>query len=174
MEIIRDLLTFIAVMFALCIVLIIVVSNLSDQNPLKRILTALSYRVGATLLAGAVAVPVEPIPGLDVLYDIGVPLALIWYWFTFFRDALQRSRAGHVNRNERIISGLVLSFVEPPRERQTLATPRLEPVIDAFETLASKVVRLSGATRATFVDPVHPVHQCGAVYAWTVAAKRQR
>src|SRR4029078_11881829 len=89
MEIIRDLLVFIAAMFAMCIVLIIVVSNLPDQNPLKLILTALSYRVGATLLAGAVAVPIEPIPGLDVLYDLAVPIALIWYWFTFFRDALR-------------------------------------------------------------------------------------
>ena len=89
MEIIRDLLIFIAAMFAMCIVLIIVVSNLPDQNPLKRILTALSYRIGATLLAGAVAVPVEPIPGLDVLYDLAVPIVLIWYWFTFFRDALR-------------------------------------------------------------------------------------
>lgn len=89
MEIIRDLLIFIAAMFAMCVVLIVVVSILPDQNPLKRILTALSYRVGATLLAGAVAVPVEPIPGLDVLYDLAVPIALIWYWFTFFRDALR-------------------------------------------------------------------------------------
>ena len=88
MEIIRDLLIFIAVMFALCIALIVVVSRLPDDNPLKRILTALSYRVGATLAAGALAVPVEPIPGLDVLYDIAVPIALIWYWFTLFRDAL--------------------------------------------------------------------------------------
>src|SRR5512140_994644 len=91
MEIVRDFLVFIAVMFAMCMVLIIVVSNLPDQNPLKRILTALSYRVGATLLAGAVAVPIEPIPGLDVLYDLAVPIALSWYWFTFFRDALRSS-----------------------------------------------------------------------------------
>ncbi len=68
-EIIRDLLIFVAVMFALFIVLLVVVSKMPDDNPLKRILRALSYRVGATLAAGVVAVPVEPIPGLDVLYD---------------------------------------------------------------------------------------------------------
>jgi hypothetical protein len=89
MEIIRDLLIFIGAMFALCIVLIIVVSRLPDENPLKRLLNALTYRVGATLLAGVVAVPVEPIPGLDVLYDLAVPVALVWYWFTFFRDAIR-------------------------------------------------------------------------------------
>jgi hypothetical protein len=97
MELIRDLLIFIAVMFALCIVLIFVVANLPDENPLKRMLNALTYRVGATLLAGAVAVPIEPIPGLDVLYDVAVPIALIWYWFTFFRDALTPSPTGHAD-----------------------------------------------------------------------------
>jgi len=65
------------------------VSSLPDHNPLKRILTALSYRMGATVLAGVVAVPVEPIPGLDVIYDLAVPIALIWYWLTFFRDAVR-------------------------------------------------------------------------------------
>ena len=107
MEIIRDLLTFIAAMFAMCIVLIIVVSNLPAQNPLKRVLTALSYRIGATLLAGAVAVPVEPIPGLDVLYDLAVPVALIWYWFTFFRAALRSpTMASPPSLNHKRISAL--------------------------------------------------------------------
>jgi hypothetical protein len=91
MDIIRDLLIFIAVMFALCIVLIVVISNLPDDNPLKRLLTAFTYRMGATLVAGVVAVPIEPIPGLDVVYDLAVPVALIWHWFTFFRDALRSS-----------------------------------------------------------------------------------
>src|SRR5215469_13162701 len=85
-EIIRDLLIFVVAMTALLIVLIVVVSKLPNDNPLKRILTALSYRIGATAAAGAVAIPLEPIPGIDVAYDIGVPIALIWYWYTFFRD----------------------------------------------------------------------------------------
>ena len=97
MDIIRDLLIFIAVMFALCIVLIVVVSRLPDANPLKRLLTAFTYRMGATLVAGVVAVPVEPIPGLDVLYDLAVPVALIWYWFTFFRDAMRSTAKGRAN-----------------------------------------------------------------------------
>ena len=53
---------------------------------MKRVLTALSYRLGATLTAGALAIPLEPIPGIDALYDIGVPIVLIWYWFTFFKN----------------------------------------------------------------------------------------
>jgi hypothetical protein len=43
----------------------------SEANPLKRTLIALCYRLGATLAAGAVAIPLEPIPGIDLLYDIG-------------------------------------------------------------------------------------------------------
>jgi len=76
-EIIRDLLIFVAVMTALLIALIIVVSNMPDSNPLKRLLTALTYRVGATVAAGAVAIPIEPIPGIDALYDFAVPILLI-------------------------------------------------------------------------------------------------
>ena len=86
-EIIRDLLIFVVAMTALLIILVVVISKMPDSNPLKRLLTALSYRLGATLAAGAVAIPLEPIPGIDALYDIGAPIALIWYWFTFFRDA---------------------------------------------------------------------------------------
>jgi hypothetical protein len=92
-EIIRDLLIFVVAMTALLIILIVVVSKMPDTNPLKRLLTALSYRLGATVAAGAVAIPLEPIPGIDTLYDIGVPIALIWYWFTFFRDAYRTHAA---------------------------------------------------------------------------------
>jgi hypothetical protein len=102
-DIIRDLLIFVAVMFALLITLVVVISKMPADNPLKRILTALSYRVGATLAAGAVAIPIEPIPVIDVLYDVGVPAILIWYWYTFFRDA--RSSGGppsSANRTLRI------------------------------------------------------------------------
>jgi hypothetical protein len=84
-EIVRDLLIFVAVMTALLIVLIVAIARLPNDNPLKRILTALSFRVGATAAAGALAIPVEPIPGLDVAYDVGVPIALILYWLSFFR-----------------------------------------------------------------------------------------
>jgi hypothetical protein len=89
-EIVRDLLIFVAVMTAMLIVLVVAVSKMPDSNPLKRLLTALAYRVGATAAAGALAIPVEPIPGIDALYDIAVPILLLWYWFTFFRDAFLR------------------------------------------------------------------------------------
>ena len=62
-EIIRDLLIFVAVMAGLLVALIVVVSKMPDNNPLKRLLTALTYRVRATAAAGALAIPIEPIPG---------------------------------------------------------------------------------------------------------------
>ena len=86
-EVIRDLLIFVGVIAALLIAFIVVISMMPNTNPLKQVLTALCYRLGATLAAGAVAIPLEPIPGIDLLYDIGVPIVLIWYWYTFFRDA---------------------------------------------------------------------------------------
>jgi len=81
-EIIRDLLIFVGVIAALLIALLVIVSKMPDT-----VLTALSYRLGATLAAGALAIPLEPIPGIDALYDIGVPIVLVWYWFTFFKNA---------------------------------------------------------------------------------------
>jgi hypothetical protein len=89
-EIIRDLLIFVAVMTGLLVVLVVMVSKMPDTNPLKRLLTALTYRVGATAAAGALAIPIEPVPGLDAAYDVAVPILLIWYWFTFFRDVFFR------------------------------------------------------------------------------------
>jgi hypothetical protein len=76
-EITRDLLIFVGVIAALLVALIVVASKMPNTNPLKRTLTALCYRLAATLAAGAVAIPLEPIPGIDLFYDIGVPIVLI-------------------------------------------------------------------------------------------------
>ena len=84
--IIRDLLIFVVAMSALLAALLVVVSRMPDENPLKRMMVALSYRVGATAAAGMIAIPATPIPGLDAVIDIGAPIALLWYWWTFFRD----------------------------------------------------------------------------------------
>jgi hypothetical protein len=42
---------------------------------------------GVTAAAGLVAIPVEPIPGIDFLYDILVPVGQIIYWIMFFKRA---------------------------------------------------------------------------------------
>ncbi|HEY2527083.1 MAG TPA: hypothetical protein VGJ20_03890 [Xanthobacteraceae bacterium] len=103
--IIRDLLIFVGVVAALLVAFIVVVSNLPNTNPLKRVLTALCYRLAATLAAGAVAIPLETVPGIDLLYDIGVPLILLWYWFTFFRDARHMTSESSPPNQKRITFG---------------------------------------------------------------------
>ena len=110
-EIIRDLLIFVGFIAALLIALIVVVSKLPDTNPLKRLLTALCYRLGATLAAGAIAIPLEPIPGIDLAYDVVVPIALIWYWFTFFKDA-RRTMSAHTKPESRYLSPIQVSDAE--------------------------------------------------------------
>jgi len=92
-QIIRDLLIFTVVMFLLMIGMIATIFRLPSDNPLKRILTAFTYRVGASFGAGLLAIPIEPVPGLDVLYDVAAPLGLLYFWYTFFRDLARGHQA---------------------------------------------------------------------------------
>jgi glucan phosphoethanolaminetransferase (alkaline phosphatase superfamily) len=82
-QIVRDLLIFVGVCLALLVVLLIVVARLPRDNPLRQLLSELCRHLAVTLVAGAVAIPIEPIPGLDVAYDTVVPLALLYYWGRF-------------------------------------------------------------------------------------------
>lgn len=100
-HIFRDLLIFVAVMTALLIVLIVIVSLLPERNPLKRVFSALSYRVGATAALGALALPMEPIPGIGEIYDVGAPILLLWYWYTFFRDLRHPAAVPAIPSNSR-------------------------------------------------------------------------
>ena len=84
-EIIRDLLIVVGVMALLLVGLLVVLARMPGANPLKRLLIALTYRIGATLAAGAFAIPLEPVPGLDIAYDVGVPVLLLLYWASFFK-----------------------------------------------------------------------------------------
>jgi hypothetical protein len=86
-RIIRDLLVFVVAMSVVLAALMVIISRMPNDNPLKRIMVALSYRVGATAAAGMLVIPSTPIPGLDAVIDIGAPIALLRYWWTFFRDA---------------------------------------------------------------------------------------
>jgi hypothetical protein len=86
-RIIRDLLIFVVAMTVVLGALLVIISRMPNDNPLKRVLVALSCRVGATAAAGMLVIPATPIPGLDAVIDIGAPIALLWYWWTFFRDA---------------------------------------------------------------------------------------
>ncbi len=59
-RIVDDLLIFIGAMVVLCAILLVIIARLPAGNPLKRILVALCYRMAATLGAGIVAIPIEP------------------------------------------------------------------------------------------------------------------
>jgi hypothetical protein len=84
--IVGDLLLFIIVMLGLLIGLLVWMARLPPDNPVRRILHALALRVGAMLGAGTVAIPVQPIPGIDVAYDLALPALVIYLAFTFFRE----------------------------------------------------------------------------------------
>lgn len=75
----------VVVLVAVFAVLFVVVSRMSPENPLRQVLNLLLVRLGITAAAGALAIPIEPIPGLDVLYDIGAPVFVVYCWYTFFR-----------------------------------------------------------------------------------------
>ena len=74
-RIIRDLLVFVVAMTVVLSALIVIISRMPNDNPLKWVLVALGYRVGATAAAGMLVIPAIPIPGLDAIVDFGAPLA---------------------------------------------------------------------------------------------------
>jgi hypothetical protein len=61
----------IVVLIALVLILLVVISRMPADNPLRQVLSLLIARIGAA--AGALAITIEPIPGPDLLYDIGTP-----------------------------------------------------------------------------------------------------
>jgi heme A synthase len=95
----------VVVLVALCFALLVVVSRMPPENPLRQVMNLLLVRLGVTAATGALAIPIEPIPGLDVLYDVGAPLFLIYFWYTFFWQAgsiwSQRSPRAPTNPHSR-------------------------------------------------------------------------
>ena len=93
--ILQDLLIFVGAMTVILVTLVAAIFVMQRNNRLRPILAALSYRVAATLGASLVAIPVEPIPVIDMLYDVGAPIFLLYYWYTFFRNIAST----HANTN---------------------------------------------------------------------------
>jgi hypothetical protein len=86
-EIVKVILIAVGVLVVVLCVLLVGIFRLPRGNRVRLLMSALAMRVGATALAGLVAVPIEPIAGLDVLYDIGAPLLLLIYWARLFPHA---------------------------------------------------------------------------------------
>jgi hypothetical protein len=57
------------------------------KSPNDGRLSALSHRGGGGAGAGMQAIPSAPTPGFDAVINIGATIALLWYWWTFFRGA---------------------------------------------------------------------------------------
>jgi hypothetical protein len=49
----------------------------------------------------------------------------------------------------------------------------MDPVIEAFETLASPLVGMKMAAPSTVADLIHPVHRSGRVFGWEITALRE-
>jgi hypothetical protein len=83
-----------AALIALTLVLLVIVAHLPG-SPLKDMLAALAKRIGATAAIALLGVPLEPIPGVDVLYDAAGVVFLAIYWFGIFKTiaAAFKSRA---------------------------------------------------------------------------------
>lgn len=83
---IEFLLLFALALVVLFVVLLVVVSKMPNDNPLKMLLSALSHRVGAT--AGVMVVdPVATgLPVVGEVWDFATIAWLIYFWFTFLRQ----------------------------------------------------------------------------------------
>jgi hypothetical protein len=73
-------------LIALLIVLLIVVSKLPNDNPLKMILSALSHRVGATAGLMVVDPVATAVPVVGEVWDLATIIWLIYFWYTFFKQ----------------------------------------------------------------------------------------
>jgi hypothetical protein len=73
-----------AALVALTLVLLVIVAHLPG-SPLKEILAALARRIAATAAISLLAVPLEPIPGVDALYDAAGVVFLAIYWLSIFK-----------------------------------------------------------------------------------------
>jgi hypothetical protein len=70
----------------LAVILAIVAARMPPDNPLRKVLHALCTRLVAMLGVGAVAIPLQPIPGLDAIYDVGAIGVAAYLAYTFFRE----------------------------------------------------------------------------------------
>jgi hypothetical protein len=87
-HLVRDLLIFVAVLFGLLVILLIVIARMPPDNPLRQLLSELCRHLAITMAAGLVAIPVEMVPGVDVAYDTLVPLGLLYFWIKFLVRAV--------------------------------------------------------------------------------------
>ncbi len=75
----------IAGFIALLLILIVLVNYL-PRSPLRDVLGAVTKRIAATTAVAMIAIPVQPIVGIDGIYDIVSTVLLLCYWFLLILD----------------------------------------------------------------------------------------
>jgi hypothetical protein len=90
-EIVQDLLIAVGLVTIVLLGAVFAMLKLPSKSPLRRTLMALCLRLVATGTAAALAIPIEPVPGLDVVYDLGAPIMLLIYWISFFKNAVWKT-----------------------------------------------------------------------------------
>src|SRR6516225_8082006 len=83
---IEFILVFALALFVLFIVLLIVVSMMPKNNPLRIILTALAHRVGATAGLMMLDHVATALPPAGEVWDLVTIIGLIYFWYTFFKQ----------------------------------------------------------------------------------------
>ena len=72
-------------LIALLLVLIVLVNYL-PRSPLRDVLGAVTKRIGATAAVTMIAIPIQPIVGVDGIYDIASSIFLLCYWLLLIKD----------------------------------------------------------------------------------------
>jgi hypothetical protein len=79
------LLLFAFALTVLFVILLVVISKMPNDNPLKMLLSALSRRVGATAALMVVDPVATGLPVIGEVWDFATIAWLVYFWFTFLR-----------------------------------------------------------------------------------------
>ena len=66
-------------------VLLLVILSFLPYNPVQLLLKGIAKRLALTAAVALVGVPLQPVPGLDEIYDIVGLILVGLYWFSLFR-----------------------------------------------------------------------------------------
>lgn len=106
-------------LIVLFVVLIVVISKMPNDNPLKMILTALSHRVGVTGGLMMVDPVATAVPVVGELWDVATIAWLVYFWYTFFRQLPAMRAAWNASSY-----ASTQTATRPPPQRQ--ARPKIE------------------------------------------------
>lgn len=72
-------------LIALFVILVVLVNYL-PRSPLRDVLGAVTKRIGATAAVTMIAIPIQPIVGIDGIYDTVSFILLLCYWLLLIKD----------------------------------------------------------------------------------------